>query len=334
MKIFKFGGASVNDAEAIKNVVNIIQNYKDEEVVIVVSAMGKSTNALEVLLNDFYKGEGDVIGKLEAIKKFHFSILEKLFPTEDHPVYEEVHNLFVEIEWQLEDPPVGTFDFEYDQMVAMGELLSSKIVAAYLNYCDQSSRWLDARDVIRTDNSYRKALVNWEVTQQLIDRKIKPIYANSETKRIVTQGFIAATSENFNTTLGREGSDFTAAIFAYCLDAEEVVIWKDVEGMLNADPKSYKNTVKLNEISYLEAVELAYFGASVIHPKTIKPLQNKGIPLKIKSFLNPLNKGTLISNNTASDSLIPSFIHKENQVLISIAAIDFVIFIIYFPKIM
>ncbi|MEX2380664.1 MAG: aspartate kinase, partial [Vicingaceae bacterium] len=229
----------------------------------------------------------------------------------------------VEVEWQIEDDPVGTFDFEYDQMVSMGEMLSTKIVSAYLTEVGVENRWLDVRDVLRTDNNYRQANVDWKLSEQLIQKVIgKYLNENSEGV-LLTQGFIGGTSENFTSTLGREGSDFSAAILAASLQAKEVVIWKDVEGMLNADPKFFEKTVKLNNISYHEAIELAYFGASVIHPKTIKPLHNAQIPLFVKSFVNPLNRGTLINDNTASDSMVPSYIQKEGQILISIAAIDF-----------
>ena len=195
--------------------------------------------------------------------------MDGLFASKKHPIYEELHNTLVEAEWQLEDEPVGTYDFEYDQLVSMGELLSTKIISAYLKESGIENTWLDARDVIRTDNTYRKARVDWEVTNELIGNRID----QSKNGIWITQGFIGSTSENFTSTLGREGSDFTAAIFASALNAEQVTIWKDVEGMLNADPKYYSNTVKLNNISYKESVELAYYGASVIHPKTIKPLQ-------------------------------------------------------------
>ena len=319
MKVFKFGGASVKDVDAVKNIADIIASYTGEKIMIVVSAMGKTTNAFEGVLDAFFFAGQDAIEKLEAIKSFHFDILKGLFPDSSHPVYKEIHNTFVEAEWQLEDAPVGTYDFEYDQLIGLGELLSTKIVAAYLKEAGIKNTWLDARDLIRTDNSYRRAQIDWKTTEGLMQKRFSQPHENI----VISQGFIASTSENFTTTLGREGSDFSAAIFASCLNAEEVVIWKDVDGMLNADPKYYENTVKLNNISYKEAVELAYFGASVIHPKTIKPLQNKKIPLYVKSFLNPKNMGSLINHNSQTDHLIPSYIHKENQILISIASRDY-----------
>jgi aspartate kinase len=322
MKVFKFGGASVKDAIAVKNIAEIIKQFQEEQLLVVISAMGKTTNALEELLKAFFFKTGEVEEKLQQIKDYHFQIMDALFPNKKHPVFQEIHNTFVELEWQLEDEPVGSYDFEYDQMVSLGEMLSTRIVSHYLNDCGLSCSWLDARDLIRTDNDYRRANVQWEFTQELSLRKFKDL-ESKQGNLFITQGFIGATSENFTTTLGREGSDFSAAILASVLDAGELIIWKDVDGMLNADPKYFPQTVKLNNISYLEAVELAYYGASVIHPKTIKPLQNKGIPLQVKSFLNPLNKGTLIDNNTASDSIIPSYIHKPSQVLISIKARDY-----------
>lgn len=323
MKVFKFGGASVNNAAAVKNVAEILKTYPEEDLVVVISAMGKTTNALERLAEDFFYRKGKSESLLEEIKEYHFSILHELFSNEKHEVYQEIHNLFVEIEWQLEDEPIGTFDFEYDQMVSVGELLSTKIISAYLIESEIANQWMDARDFIRTDNTYRNAVIDWSTTEKLVRSKVVKKSKSDDRLLVLTQGFIASTSENFTATLGREGSDFSAAIIAHILEAEEVIIWKDVEGMFNADPKFYRNTVKLNNISYLEAIELAYFGASVIHPKTIKPLQNKNIPLRLKSFLNPQHKGSLISGSTSIDALIPSFIHKPNQLLISISALDF-----------
>jgi aspartate kinase len=323
MKIFKFGGASVKDAEAVRNIARIIKEYKNDSLVVVISAMGKTTNALENIVKAFYYKTGVAEELFNELKTFHFNLLDELFESKKHPIYQDLHNTFVEIEWQLEDEPVGTFDFEYDQMVGIGEMLSTKIVSAYLNEVSCKNNWVDVRSLIRTDNSYRNAKVDWEISEEQIKYELDKIFSNKENGIVITQGFVGSTSENFSTTLGREGSDFTAAILANCLDATEVTIWKDVEGMLNADPKFFEKTIKLNNISYLEAVELAYFGASVIHPKTIKPLQNKEIPLLVKSFVNPGNKGSVIDNNSNSDSLIPSYIHKPNQILISIAARDY-----------
>ncbi|GAB4258345.1 MAG: aspartate kinase [Vicingaceae bacterium] len=319
MKVYKFGGASVKNAAAVKNVAHVIQ-LDDSPKMVVISAMGKTTNALEKLVNHYYnKEEKATENQLNFIKNFHYDILNELFEDKKHPVFNDVHNTFIEIEWELENPPQRNFDYLYDQIVSVGELLSTKIISHYLNHIGINNLWLDARDFIKTDNTYRNASIDWELTKQLINQTI----SNKKNTLFITQGFIGSSSENFNTTLGREGSDFSAAILAYCLDAESVTIWKDVPGVLNADPKWFDNTQMLKNISYYEAVELAYYGATIIHPKTIKPLQNKHIPLFVKSFVNPEKEGTLINDNTSQDSLIPSFIFKMNQILISISPKDF-----------
>jgi len=323
MKVFKFGGASVKDAEAVKNVGSILNEYKDEALIVVVSAMGKTTNAFERLHKEFFNRGSECESILKEIKDFHFSIIGSLFPSEEHPIYEEIHNTFVEVEWQLEDEPVGTFDFEYDQMISLGEVLSTKIISAYLKEIGLEHLWVDARDLIRTDNSYRRAEVDWKVSKDLSSRLLGRYFGSNPKGLALTQGFIGGTSENFTSTLGREGSDYSAAILACLMEVEEVVIWKDVEGMYNADPKFFNNTVKLNNISFQEAIELAYFGASVIHPKTVQPLHQKNIPLYVKSFVNPERKGSLINEHAGDDSLVPSYIHKANQRLISIAARDY-----------
>lgn len=321
LKVFKFGGASVKDAQAVKNVGKVIQLY-DEPLVIVISAMGKTTNALEELVNAYYFKDGEVSIQLEKVKKFHFDIMNELFDNKNHQIFTDIHNTFVEIEWEIEEVPQRTYDYVYDQIVSVGELLSTKIVSAYLNEVNINNHWIDARALIQTDNSYRKANVDWKLTTELIQSTI-PKVIKDDNKYVITQGFIGASSENFTTTLGREGSDFSAAILAHCLGAESVTIWKDVPGMLNADPKWFDDTQQLEHISYHEAVELAYYGATVIHPKTIKPLQNKKIPLYVKSFIAPKLKGTLIDEHTEGDKLIPSFIFKMDQVLISISAKDY-----------
>ena len=316
-KIFKFGGASVKSAEAVKNVESVIKLFKDD-LVVVISAMGKTTNALEKVVESYLTKDGKTQEHLQEVKDFHFNILNDLFPNKKHPIYTEIHNTFVEIEWEIEDEAARKYDYVYDQIVSVGEMLSTKIVSAYLNENGTKNTWLDVRNVIQTDNTYRNAKVDWEKTEKLAQSLI-----SNQQSLIITQGFIGSSSELFTTTLGREGSDFSAGILAYCLNAESVTIWKDVPGMLNADPKWFDATEKLNNISYHEAVELAYYGASVIHPKTIKPLHNKNIPLYVKSFVNPQENGTIINENTTKDSLIPSFIFKMNQVLISISAKDY-----------
>ncbi len=322
MNVYKFGGASVKDATSVKNVAHILKNFAAGNTIVVISAMGKVTNALEKLVDAvFYKNEaaGPI---LEEIKKYHFDIVKQLFPTPQHPIYNELNNTFVELDWAIEDELTGNYDYEYDKIVCMGEIISTKIVNAYLNEIGIPSKWWDARDVIQTDNSYREGKVNWELTQELVSKKLLPQFSASGNNIVITQGFIGGTSENFTTTLGREGSDYTAAILAFTLDARGVIIWKDVPGVLNADPKWFDETKKLDHLSYQDAIELAYYGASVIHPKTIKPLQNKKIPLFVKSFLDPEKKGTAISE-LPSEPAIPCFIFKINQVLISISPKDF-----------
>lgn len=336
MKVFKFGGASVKDAKAVKNVAAILKLFPEENILVVISAMGKMTNALERLTDAiFYPAKiagdkkEDASKVLAEIKKYHFDIIEELFPSKDHPVYNEISNSFVELDWAVEDTPTENYNYEYDKIVSMGEIVATKIVNAYLNEAGINSKWKDVRDFIQTDNTYREGKVDWELTQALVDQHLLPDIMSpfeggkgDEFIIIVTQGFIGGTSENFTTTLGREGSDYTAAILAYTCNAESVTIWKDVPGVLNADPKWFDETKKLEQISYQDAIELAYYGATVIHPKTIKPLQNKKIPLYVKSFLNPKEKGTVI-NEIQSPLPIPCFIFKVNQVLISISPKDF-----------
>jgi len=310
-KVFKFGGASIKDVESIQNVGEILQGYADENLVIVFSAMGKVTNMLEEVVEAYVQNSNNATKALQKVKDFHAEIINTLF-VKEHPIFDEVNNLFVEIEWVLEEEPNQDYAYDYDQIVSIGEFLSTRIMSAYLSQISFENTWLDARDLIRTDNSYRNAKVDWETTTTFIKNTIKD-------KHNITQGFIGCTSENFTSTLGREGSDFTAAILAYCLDAKEVVIWKDVPGMMNADPKHFADAQLLNKVSFDEAIELAFFGAKVIHPKTIQPLKKKQISLQIKSFLNPEGKGSQIAEGLVTSPEIPSFIAKENQVLISIA---------------
>lgn len=283
--------------------------------------MGKTTNALEKVVNAYMHNEGDPHELLDEVKKYHHNLMSDLFQDPRHPAYEAVNNLFVEIDWVLEEEK-REYDFIYDQVVAVGELVSTRIVSACLNECGIKNKWFDIRDVLQTDNTYRDAKVNWELSTDLVHAKLAP-EISVKCPILVTQGFIGSTSENYTTTLGREGSDYTAAILAHITEAEGVYIWKDVPGVLNADPKYFSDAQKLEQISYLDAIELAYFGASVIHPKTIKPLENKGIPLYVKSFVKPAAKGTLIGKDIQTKPLVPSFIFKRGQVLISISAKDF-----------
>lgn len=351
MQVFKFGGASVRDAAGVINLTAILQSSlresgktygagddqpaqtgndqqvktgnglyaQAEPLVVVVSAMGKTTNLLERLVLHFFNEKTGDNPFLEQARDFHFDIAAALFPDPSHPVFDEISNLFVEIEWVLEDGPVDTFDFTYDQIVSIGELLSTTIISHYLNSQGLQNTWVDARNFIATDNHYREANVDWEKTEKLIRTGIPPLF---EQGFVVTQGFIGSTSENFTTTLGREGSDYSAAIFASCLDAAQVCIWKDVPGVLNADPKWFDHTELIPELSYLDAIELTYYGATVIHPKTIKPLQNKGIDLLVRSFLDTSSDGTRIGGITRTLP-VPSFIFKVDQVLISIMPKDF-----------
>ena len=311
MQVFKFGGSSVKDANSIRNICHIIKNHSDVPLVLVISAMAKTTNELEQIVNKYLEGEEP---SLSSLKTFHQDVINDLFD-ECHPIYDEVNNLFVEIEWILEEVPSQSYAYIYDQIVSVGELLSTKIVSAYLNYIGLKNEWVDARDIIRTDNTYRNARVCWDITKQQINNRFQKgnIY--------LTQGFIGCTSENFTTTLGREGSDFTAAIIAHVVDAERVVIWKDVRGVLNADPRYFEDAQLINELSFQEAIELAYFGAKVIHPKTIQPLKDKKIPLYVKSFIDPNNNGTVIRE---IDKAVvgPCYIVMKNQMLLHISVKD------------
>lgn len=322
MKVFKFGGASVKDSAAVRNVASILASYKGEKIIVVVSAMGKSTNKLEeIVAAEKNKNVGQFTTLVKELYDFHIAILGELFTEKHFKIYNEIESIFEAMRDRFEKPFPDNYSFEYDQIVALGEVISSKIVAAYLFEQGFSSGWADSRALIRTNNQYQEGNVDWQKTEELVKSNLIPKFSNSDI--IVTQGFIGHTPEGFTTTLGREGSDYTAGIYAYCSDVESVTIWKDVPGMLNADPKYFSDTVKLDQISFKEAIELSYYGASVIHPKTIKPLQNKGIPLYVKSFIHPEEPGTIIQESTDHDNLVPSFIVKKDQVLFSIRPTDF-----------
>ncbi|HRH62124.1 MAG TPA: aspartate kinase [Bacteroidia bacterium] len=318
MRVFKFGGASVKDAAAVKNVAAILRLFPNEKLVVVISAMGKTTNALERITEATFTNRAAIETLIAEIKKYHYSILEELFEDRSSQVYDEIANAFVELDWATEDEPTMNYDQAYDQIVSVGEIISTKIVSAYLTSVGINNRWQDARDFICTDNTYREGKVDWNATEMKAKEKLQFTTENI----VVTQGFIGSTSENFTTTLGREGSDYTASIIAYTMNAEDVTIWKDVPGVLNADPKYFEDTVMLSQLSYQDAIELTYYGATVIHPKTIKPLQNKSIPLRVKSFLAPNNQGTVIDSN-ATHNAVPCFIFKTEQMLISISPKDF-----------
>jgi aspartate kinase len=319
MLVFKFGGASVKDANGIVNLAKVVKLYEGGQLLIVVSAMGKTTNALEKLTKAYVNGNDDLHIIFDEIKNYHYAIIEELFEP-SNPVFDEVANTFVEIDWIIEDEPHDDYDFIYDQIVSIGELVSTRIVNAYLDKAGLKSQWLDVRGYVHTDNTYREGVVQWNKTKERISKDVPALLQKGI---VVTQGFLGGTSENFTTTLGREGSDYTASIFAACLGADSVTTWKDVPGILNADPKFFADTVKFDELSYTEAIEMTYYGASVIHPKTIKPLQNAKIPLYVKSFTTPGDRGTVIKEDGVNQFEKPVIILKQNQVLLSISARDY-----------
>ncbi len=322
MKVFKFGGASVKDANAVRNVAGILKEFPNDQLIVVISAMGKTTNALEQLTDAYYFKKGNLASILDEIRKFHFDIIGELFPDKNHPIYNDIHNTFVELEWVIEEGATQTHDCVYDQIVSIGELLSTKIVSAFLSEDHVKNKWWDVRDFIKTDNTYREGKVDWDLTEQMVKEQLIPFFESKKEQLVITQGFIGVTSENFTTTLGREGSDFTAAILAWCLNAESVTIWKDVPGVLNADPKWFDETKLIPQLTYQDAIELTYYGATVIHSKTIKPLQNKRIPLYVQSFLHPKKEGTKIHDQQIHLP-VPCFIFKVNQILLSISPKDF-----------
>lgn len=317
MRIFKFGGASVKDADGVKNLVKVLHTVGYDNTLIVVSAMGKTTNAIEQIIHNYFDNKKELQSSIQDVKKFHNAILLDLFENEGHPIFNTVASFFKELNTFLERNKSPDYNFVYDQTVGYGELISTSIISAYVETAGIKNTWLDVRDFIKTDNFHRNAKVDWNKTQHIISKKVDRKILN------ITQGFLGSDPNNFATTLGREGSDYTAAIFAYCLNAENVTIWKDVPGVLNADPRVFENAQLLNQISYREAIELAFYGASVIHPKTLQPLQRKEIPLFVKSFLNPKNNGTCVGKGTDLDPKIPCFIVKRNQVLISLSSLDF-----------
>lgn len=316
MKIFKFGGASVKDADSVKNVAAIIKNEDAKDTLVVISAMGKMTNAFEDVVDAYYNKEENLPDKLNYIEEYHKNIMSSLFDKTDE-IYEKVDVLFGELGWFLARNTSKRYNYVYDQIICFGELLSTRIVSAYMTKIGYQNNWFDARNYIKTDSNYRDAKVDWELTQELITEKINRNTIN------ITQGFIAANDTENTTTLGREGSDYTAGIFAYCLNAESVTIWKDVDGVLNADPRVFKSTTLLEQISYEEAIEMAFYGASVIHPKTLQPLERKEIPLFVRSFVNPKASGTKVSKGARLVPYIPCYIVKKNQILLSISALDF-----------
>lgn len=317
MQVFKFGGASVKDAEGVKNMVRVLQEVGYKNTLVVVSAMGKTTNALEEVVKNYFHSKKTLQSSIQEVKKYHNGILLDLFENEQHTVYKKVAQLFQELTDFFGRNKSPDYNFVYDQAVSFGELISTIIISEYLNEIGLRNNWVDVREFIKTDNFYRYAKVNWDVTQTNISKGLKKNVLN------ITQGFLGSDANNFTTTLGREGSDYTAAIFAYCLNASSVTIWKDVEGVLNADPRYFENAKLLRSISYREAIELAFYGASVIHPKTLQPLQRKEIPLFVKPFMNPKNKGTVVKKGQGIEPHVPCFIVKKNLVLISLSSLDF-----------
>lgn len=320
LKVYKFGGASVKDAESVNNVCSILSSHStDNKILTVVSATGKTTNALEVVVNSYFSNDGKSNDHLQKIKNDHVSILQGLdILTED--VAADINDTFVEIDWMIEEEVQDGYDYIYDQIVSIGELVSSKILCHTCKKLGLNVYWLDVRDVMITDNSYREAKVLWKETQDRMDEKVKSLFDQYDI--VITQGFIGSSTENFNTTLGREGSDFTAGVFSYCLDAESLSIWKDVPGILTADPRIFENVTKIDRLDYREAIEMTYFGAKVIHPKTIKPLQNKNIPLYVRPFTDHESEGTIITSNVTT-VYPPVIVIDTNQTLIHISTKDF-----------
>ncbi|MDQ3683590.1 MAG: aspartate kinase [Bacteroidota bacterium] len=321
IKVFKFGGASVSTTERIRKLAGILKNYAGEKLLVVISAMGKTTNALEKVVDAFSKGKkDDALPLFLMIRTEHLSLFSKLTDQPVNKLNQPLKDFFTEVEWLLHDKPVRSYDYYYDQIVPVGELLSTSIVSYYLNKTGVKNQWIDVRDIIRTDNNFRDANIDWDFTNEKVQDIIQPLFEESDI--VLTQGFIGATDENQSTTLGREGSDYTAAVFANLLNAESQTIWKDVQGVMNADPKLYDRAQWIKELSYKEVIEMAYYGAQVIHPKTIKPLQNKNIPLFVKSFLDPLVNGTVIHNRNSAQ-LPPIIVYKETQVLVQLSSKDF-----------
>ncbi len=316
MKVFKFGGASIKDISSIKNILKIISTYNEDRLVIVVSAMGKTTNALELVVHNYFNNKENLQASISEVYNFHLEIINNLFE-KSHPIFSDISKSFEKLNSFIKANKSPSYSFVYDQIVSLGELLSSRIIHHFLLNNNINCSFIDARNCIKTNSKYRGAKVEWDITNKKIKEYIK------DSKISVTQGFIGSDKNNFTVTLGREGSDYSAAIFAYVLNAESLSIWKDVPGLLNADPKFFNNTKLLNQISYSETIELAFYGASIIHPKTLQPLQKKEIPLLVKSFKNPQSKGTIISKGTDIEPLVPCYIFKQNLILLKLSSLDF-----------
>ena len=321
MLVFKFGGASINNIERIKNTANIIKDSAPQKVLIVISAIGKTTNALEKIAQSYFEGRReDALQLFEQVKQNHLELVKYLLVTNWKVAEDQLKDFFTEIEWMLHDKPVRQYDYYYDQIVCCGELFSTSIVAHYLAEQNVKVQWMDVRDIFRTDNNFRDATVDFDFTTCKINEEIVPLFLTNDV--VLTQGFIGATDENESTTLGREGSDYSAAIFANILNAGGLTIWKDVPAVMNADPNKFKDAVNISALNYTEVIEMSYYGAQVIHPKTIKPLQNKNIPLFVKSFLDTELPGTII-NGDKTTNLPPIIVLKNEQVLIYFRSKDF-----------
>ncbi len=321
MQVFKFGGASVNSVDRVKNVADILKLYSNEKLLVVISAMGKTTNALEKVVDAFFDGKKDEALQLfQQVKQQHLNTAKYLLVKNALACEAQLNNFFTEAEWLLHDKPVKDYDYYYDQVVCIGELLSTSIVSHYLNEIGINNKWIDVRDVFRTDDNFRDASIDWEVTSKNVNGQIIKLFNDFDI--VLTQGFIGSTDENESTTLGREGSDYSAAVFANLLNAEGQTIWKDVTSVMNADPKQFPDATGIHELNYNEVIEMAYYGAQVIHPKTIKPLQNKNIPLYVKCFLEPSLPGTVIHNKQLKN-LPPIIVIKEKQAMIELSSRDF-----------
>lgn len=320
--IFKFGGASIATIERAKNLAQILQNSTIKNPVVVISAIGKVTNGLEKVVDTFFHNQDEALKLLEDVKQFHFQYCDELFENPSQ-VKDFVNNHFIEAHWLLEDEPKDSYDYVYDQIVSLGEIVSTTIISHYLQSIGVDNIWIDARGIIRTNNQFRNGIIHWEQTQKAVQKQLTPYLGK---KIIITQGFIGCTSDNETTTLGREGSDFTGAILANCIDAECLTIWKDVTGVYNCDPNQFNDAIQLTELTYREAVEMTYYGAKVIHPKTIKPLQNKAIPLRVRSFLDKENTGTIIQIDSKVNIPRAIFIQKTNQILLKFYTKDFSFF--------
>ena len=317
MRVFKFGGASIKDATAVRNVLHVLKTIGFTNSMIIASAMGKTTNALEDVVNNYFDKPENLDESLQLVKRYHFDIINELFEDKNHLVYSKTELLFNEMSFFLSNNKSPNYNFVYDQIVSYGEVLSTTILSLYMNEHAVDNVWIDARNLIKTDTTYRDAVVDWSKTATAIQSQIQ------SHKLYITQGFIGSDPNHFSVTLGREGSDYSAAIFAYCLDAESVTIWKDVSGVLNADPRYFEDTILLDQISYHEAIEMAFYGASVIHPKTLQPLRNKEIPLYVKSFIHPELSGTSVTKGADLIPYVPCFIVKKKQLLLSVASKDF-----------